>query len=139
MGLVGSVVVSGLSSIGVVGGVIGLGGNPLGLVSEGAIASVAGLSDGLADWGRRCIVVDSVNSEDETLGLAGSVVVSGLSSIGVVEGVIGLARDSLAWVFEGAIASVSGISDALSDCGCCCIVVDSREAAVGLALLVVPA
>ena len=38
MGLVGSVVVSGLSSIGVVGEAIGLGVNALGLVSEGAIA-----------------------------------------------------------------------------------------------------
>ena len=100
---------------------------------------MAGLSEAIADWGRRCIVVDSVNSGDGGMGLVGSVVVSGLSSIGVVEGVIGLARDSLAWVFEGAIASVAGISDALSDCGCRCIVVDSREAAVGLALLVAPA
>ena len=38
MGLVGSVVVSGLSSIGVVGEAIGLGVNALGLVSEEAIA-----------------------------------------------------------------------------------------------------
>ena len=65
---------------------------------------MAGLSDGLADWGCRCIVVDSVNSEGEMLRLAGSIVVSRLSSIGAVGGVIRLAGDSLALASEEAIA-----------------------------------
>lgn len=46
--------------------------------------SVEGVSDALVDWSWRCIVIDSVNSGDEGMGLAESIVLSGPSSIGVV-------------------------------------------------------
>ena len=76
--LKGVAIVSGLSiSTGVVGWAIGVARDSLARVSAGAIASVAGLSDALGDWGWRCIVIDSVISgNEEWLGLAGSVAVS---------------------------------------------------------------